>query len=365
MLYVPVKSDSFSQASINSNKAKNRLMGLNITGNRMVFHICLVLMLIFLMMSQTAIAKNVGITIQYTGTEKDINPATYPLTKEITGKLDISENTNNVVAIGKALNELQDGDILVLAVHSNPEVFGIGKETDRNWAEFWKTFDVKNPPKLGVVVILGCMKGENDAPATPEQQEAIRKTFNADALFAPQKAINPLFPGLYQVNMIVDDVKNGKELSEINPGRMWNCVTAPGVNKNEYTWPPKPSLDACEKIMTDKNVRDPSAWLRYGNCLSGNQKFTDALVAYDNALPFDPQNTPARNAKEALLNQLGAQESLGCPEGQKACRGAGEPRCCPEKQACCGFGQCCPECCWSDGKTFGCRACSESGTWMR
>ena len=214
-------------------------MGLNITGNRMVFHICLVLMLIFLMMSQTAIAKNVGITIQYTGTEKDINPATYPLTKEITGKLDISENTNNVVAIGKALNELQDGDILVLAVHSNPEVFGIGKETDRNWAEFWKTFDVKNPPKLGVVVILGCMKGENDAPATPEQQEAIRKTFNADALFAPQKAINPLFPGLYQVNMIVDDVKNGKELSEINPGRMWNCVTAPGVNKNEYTWPPQ------------------------------------------------------------------------------------------------------------------------------
>jgi hypothetical protein len=137
-------------------------------GNMKIF-ICMMLISLIFISSQAGLARNVGITISTTLS------SSYPSTNE--------------AIIGDALKQLQDGDVLVLSVHSNPESFAVGqRKLIPKWSRFWETFGVGKPPGLRAVIIGGCMAnkvGETYDPASEEQLQAIRASLNADALFAP------------------------------------------------------------------------------------------------------------------------------------------------------------------------------------
>jgi hypothetical protein len=184
-------------------------------------------------------AADVGITIQTT--KSSSYKGTQPLTKPILSQLKgTPENSDNPVAIGRALRQLRDGDILVLAVHSNPEVFGLGKETV-NWSDFWQTFNISRPPRLASVIIGGCMSfdfkenGESRYVHVDEGQlQAIRSIFNAKTIFAPRGEIKP--------SIAIDDTKNllialfsGKKLADINLQKKWHYVADPRIDKNKVT----------------------------------------------------------------------------------------------------------------------------------
>lgn len=140
--------------------------------------------------------------------------------------------------------QLKDGDILVLSVHSNLEVFGSGDKIIK-WIDFWSAFGINNPPKPGIVIIGGCMlnekKGANgeieEIPATDKQQEDIRAILNADALFAPTSAINPIVAGI-DTSTLLKSIKSGKKLCDINLGGKWNFISSPAIDRNSYRWSP-------------------------------------------------------------------------------------------------------------------------------
>jgi hypothetical protein len=140
------------------------------------------------------------------------------------------------------LHTMSDGDVLVIGTHSNPDVFGSGTQLV-NWADFWQHFKVDNPPKLGAVIICGCMEGVTD-----QDLENIRSAFNAGAVFSPRGTYG--LPHLISTETIITDLKNGKSIdvimqevksthfvktdSDVQPG--WNLdrisasrVTAPGT----------------------------------------------------------------------------------------------------------------------------------------
>lgn len=201
-----------------------------------------VIFAVVLALSQTAVSKNVGITIQTT--KSTSYGETAPLRAETALQLDVIEDSDSAGKIGDALRQLKDGDILVLSVHSNPEVFGSGDNIVK-WSDFWSTFGISNPPKPGVVIIGGCMlnekKGANgvveEIPATDKQQEAIRAILKADALFAPTSAINPIVAGI-DTSTLLKSIKSGKKLSDINLGGKWNYISSPAVDRNSYRWNP-------------------------------------------------------------------------------------------------------------------------------
>jgi hypothetical protein len=105
------------------------------------------------------------------------------------------------------LQTMNDGDVLVIGTHSNPDVFGSGTELI-NWSDFWRHFRVDNPPKLSAVVICGCMDGVTD-----EDLENIRSAFNAGAVFSPRGTYG--LPHLISTETIITDLKNGKSLDVI------------------------------------------------------------------------------------------------------------------------------------------------------
>ena len=114
------------------------------------------LILLIFISSQTCLAKNVGITISTTLSSS--YPSTNPLRQETVDLLDLTENSDNEAIIGDALKQLQDGDVLVLSVHSNPESFAVGQRKPiPKWSQFWETFGVNKPPGLRAVIIGGCM----------------------------------------------------------------------------------------------------------------------------------------------------------------------------------------------------------------
>jgi hypothetical protein len=140
------------------------------------------------------------------------------------------------------LQTMNDGDVLVIGTHSNPQVFGSGTQLI-NWSDFWQHFRVDNPPKLGAVIICGCMDGVTD-----EDLENIRSAFNAGAVFSPRGTYG--LPHLISTETIITDLKNGKSIdvivqevksthfvktdSDVQPG--WNLdqlsasrITTPGT----------------------------------------------------------------------------------------------------------------------------------------
>jgi hypothetical protein len=193
-------------------------------GNMKVF-ICL--MLIILASSQIALAKNVGITISTTLSSS--YPATNPLRQETVDLLDVTENSDNEGNIGNALKKLQDGDVLVLSVHSNPEGFAIGKRKPiPEWSQFWETFGINKPPELRAVIIGGCMAnkvGETYNPASMEQLDAIRSSLNTNALFAPISGINPIVAAI-DTTTLLNSILSGKKFDDIDLGGKWNYISS-------------------------------------------------------------------------------------------------------------------------------------------
>ncbi len=105
------------------------------------------------------------------------------------------------------LHQLKDGDVLVIGTHSNPQVFGAGTRLV-DWPDFWKHFSVNNPPKLGAVVICGCM-----IDVTDRDIENIRKAFGAGAVFTPRGSYG--LPHILSTETILADLKYGTDLKTI------------------------------------------------------------------------------------------------------------------------------------------------------
>jgi hypothetical protein len=199
--------------------------------------ICLVLVSVIFLSSQTALAKNVGITISTTLSSS--YHATNPLRQETIDLLDVTENSDNDGIIGNALKQLQDGDILILSVHSNPEGFAIGKKKPiPRWSQFWGTFGISKLPELRAVIIGGCMAnkvGETYSPASKEQLEAIRAGLNTDALFAPISGINPIVAAI-DTTTLFNSILGGKKFADIDLGGKWNYISSEEEDRNNLKW---------------------------------------------------------------------------------------------------------------------------------
>lgn len=215
--------------------------GIDLPLIKRIIYACIIFAIIFITI-QTVTPRNVGVTIQTTRSTS--YGATAPLREETTAQLDMTENSDSAGKIGDALKQLKDGDILVLSVHSNPEMFGSGDNIVK-WSDFWSSFGISKPPKLGIIIIGGCMLNEKkgasgevvEIPASEKQQEDIRAILNADALFAPTSAINPIVAGI-DTSTLLKSIKNGKKLCDINLGGKWNYISSPAVDRNSYRWSP-------------------------------------------------------------------------------------------------------------------------------
>lgn len=183
-----------------------------------------------------AAQADVGVTIQ---TSRGGYPGTQPLTVPITKQLAASENSDDPKKIGNALRQLKDGSVLVLAVHSNPKKFGMGPDIVE-WAQFWSTFGVEKPPRLAAVIIGGCMveePGEDKyVPITEDQVRALRRLFNAEAIYTPKGAV-PKIMAITDTNGMLASLLKGKKLCDINLQDRWHCAMCPrwDAKKSEIT----------------------------------------------------------------------------------------------------------------------------------
>ncbi len=202
----------------------------------MIF-ICLALIFFIFISSQIGLAKNVGITISTTLSSS--YPSTNPLRPETVNLLDVTENSDSQAKIGDALKQLQDGDILVLSVHSNPKSFAVGQKMPiPKWSQFWQTFGVNNPPELRAVIIGGCMAnkvGKTYEPASEEQLQAIRAGLNTDALFAPISGINAIVAAI-DSSTLLKSILSGKKFADIDLGRKWNYVSSQEEDRDNLKW---------------------------------------------------------------------------------------------------------------------------------
>lgn len=182
-----------------------------------------------------AFAADTGITIQTT--RSGSYPKTYPLSKEVLDQVKMRVDSDNAAVIGNALRQLRDGDILVLSVHSNPNVFGLGSMEPVPWSNFWAAFGVDKPPRLASVIIAGCMSvetGKGFIHATKSDIERLRSTFNTKTLFAPGSEINPLIAS-NDTKGLVRALFTGKKLGDINLQGRWIYVADRTIDKNNVT----------------------------------------------------------------------------------------------------------------------------------
>ncbi len=233
-----------------------------------------------------AFAIDVGVTVQTSrsGSYK----GTQPLTAPILGKLGAKENSDDPAVIARALRQLKDGDILVLAVHSNPEVFGLGRNIVA-WSDFWNSFGIERPPRLAAVIIGGCMtdevgegKDKRYVHVTENDLQAIRSAFNTKTLFAPGSEIMPSV-AINDTNGILGSLLAGKKLADINLQKRWHYIAGPGINKNTVTLKelrggelqdclcrclePKGGRFSCKYDLKDTGTSPSCRDLKGGNCI--------------------------------------------------------------------------------------------------
>jgi hypothetical protein len=205
---------------------------------RMILSYTAIGLLILFSVITGAMAVDTGITIQTSASSS--YGATYPLSRAIVGQLKAHEDSDDPATIGNALRRLNDGDVLVLAVHSNPGVFGLGAQ-GVPWAAFWRTFGIDRPPRLASIVIGGCMACETKTGGatgyqyvTEAQLEAIRVVFNAKTIFAPRAEINPLVI-MADIEGLLRAFYGGKKLIDINLQNRWHYMADKGVDKGTVT----------------------------------------------------------------------------------------------------------------------------------
>lgn len=231
-------------------------------------------------------AVDVGVTLQTSRSTSYKH--TQPLTKPITGKLGASENSDDPALIGRALRQLGDGDVLVLAVHSNPEVFGLGRNVVA-WSDFWNSFGIERPPRLAAVIIGGCMtdevgegKDKRYVHVTENDLQAIRSAFNTKTLFAPGSEIMPSV-AINDTNGILGSLLAGKKLADINLQKRWHYVAGPGIDKKAVTLKelrggelqdclcrclePKGGRFSCKYDLTDTGTSPSCKDLKSGSCI--------------------------------------------------------------------------------------------------
>lgn len=188
---------------------------------------------------QQSLAENVGITMHTTLSSS--YSSTVSLKPEITKRLDFSVKSDDKAEISKALKRLKDGDILVMSVHSNPSVFALGKEAC-HWGLFWDYFEIKNPPRLAVVIIGGCMarsyehEGETYyVHITDPEVNFILRNFGTKAMFLPSATINPMVAINDITGILKQMMDEDKRLAKCSPGKRWRYVTAPGIDRIAVT----------------------------------------------------------------------------------------------------------------------------------
>ena len=184
-------------------------------------------------------AGDAGITLQTTLSSS--YGKTLALSAQVVAMLSIAEDSDNREEIAEVLKQLNDGDILVMSIHSNPSVFAIGNEA-MHWAFFWEYFGIENPPKLAVVIIGGCMARSFEyqgkkiyIPITEPEMNFIHKKLGAKALFLPRAAIQPHLAVQHISGFLKHMIKEGKRLAIYNPGKLWHYITQPGVNRIAVT----------------------------------------------------------------------------------------------------------------------------------
>ena len=204
------------------------------TGSRVTIQRLAVIML-FLLCPLFASAADTGITIQTT--RSGSYPKTYPLSKEVLDRVKVRVDSDSAAVIGNALRQLRDGDVLVLSVHSNPNVFGLGATEPISWSNFWSVFRIDKPPRLASVIIAGCMSvetGKGFVHATQSDIERLRSIFNAKTLFAPGSEINPLIAS-NDTKGLVRALFTGKKLGDINLQDRWIYVADRTIDKMSVT----------------------------------------------------------------------------------------------------------------------------------
>lgn len=116
------------------------------------------------------------------------------------------DNSNNTTFKGH-ITSLKDGDVLIVGTHSTPRIFGSGNDKIP-WADFWKHFNVTNPPKLGAVIIAGCT-----IDITDEELENIRRSFGAGVAFTPRSSYG--LPHIMSTETIIQRLQSGMSLEKI------------------------------------------------------------------------------------------------------------------------------------------------------
>jgi len=184
--------------------------------------LAIVLITAFGVISSSVLADDVGVTLQTT--LSDAYKGTVPLPAGTVGLLKGgAEDSNDPAKIRATLRKLRDGDVLVLATHSNPEIFAIGGRTP-NWTDFWKTFGIEKPPRLAAVIIGGCMVQHigNDEiqKITIPQVNGLRAIFNAEILYAPKGAIHVVTARKNTFELLTSLLAD-KKLNDFKLGEQW------------------------------------------------------------------------------------------------------------------------------------------------
>ena len=190
-------------------------------------------------MGERCAAEDVGITMSTTLSSS--YSSTVSLKPGITNKLGTSVKSDKKAEIAEALKKLNDGDILVMSIHSNPSVFALGTE-GCHWGLFWDYFEIENPPCLAAVIIGGCMArsykhgGETHyVHITDPEVNFILRNFGAKAMFLPSAAINPMVAINDMTGILTQMMDEEKRLAKCSPGKRWRYVTADGVDRIAVT----------------------------------------------------------------------------------------------------------------------------------
>lgn len=164
------------------------------------------------------------------GTVKDLQDA------RGSGSVHVADSPNNA-RVGSVLSQIGDGGVLVINTHSTADVFGVGN-TSADWTEFYSTFGANPPPKLGLVIIHGCLanydSNGNSHPSTDAQIERIRQALGADAIISYNVEIDPRVARL-SLQGIIKGVSAGQPISSLIHGSNVRFITAPGVDRDRVT----------------------------------------------------------------------------------------------------------------------------------